>query len=401
MFCPNCGTEMAEGSRFCRSCGAPLDEPAQPQPEQVTDARFEYYPEQEAQAETRTMYAGPQETAAPEQPQTEYAQPVISQPAYEQPAYTQPQTYAQPTYEQPQTYAQPTQPAPTYTTAAAVKGSNVKGRAFLWMVLLFFLCILLFISLLARFLTSKDYFKGVFKDASDQAAQSDAVIDMIEENSTLDHDDIEEILEKTDFSKLLTKYSTRITTFVFEGGKNPKLDPDEIIDAIEDNQKDIEKVIDKRLGDKDWEKIENETYKFTDEFNDNIKDVKRDHSIVFSITSVIGSFWFMWVIIGLMLLILVRLLFLYKKDGSGVYRAFRGYSIVYGIHALILIVVSVVIPSVLSNISGETAGVVAAVIKPMMKAPMYVGFIFLGLCVLCIVLCIVMNVLYNKKRRPA
>lgn len=410
MICNSCGTSMPDGAKFCRSCGAPLAA-AVPEPEEPL-----VQPEQ-------TMYAGSAEFESPEidlgVPVSQPAQGYSTQYAYgdQQPEQQMYQDYRQPVQsEQPvyQNYQQPeqnyynngydpyAQPAPAVPAApAAVKGSDVSGRALIWLVVLYLLCSLLFISVLARFLTNKSYLKGVFKDVSEQAAKSDAVVDMIEKNSSLKRSEIEDIIEKTDFSSLLSKYSAEFTSFAFEGGKTPKLDADEIIDAIEDNENDIERAIGKKLNLNDWQNIRREVNDFCDEFNSNVKDVKRDQGAVFSTSSFIGSVYFMYGLLAAMLLVLVRLIFLYKKDGSGVYRGFRGYAVVYGIHAAFSIGLALIVPAVLSSIKGDAAGIAAAVINPMMKAPIYVGVIFASLCVLFIVLAVVLHISYNKKHTAA
>ena len=72
MICPNCGSEIEPGAKFCGTCGYKVQD-AQPAPEQVA-----YVP---------PVY----ERQAPEQP-------VYQQPAYEQPVYQQP--VQQPYYNQ-------------------------------------------------------------------------------------------------------------------------------------------------------------------------------------------------------------------------------------------------------------------------------------------------------------
>lgn len=64
MFCPKCGNQIADNSRFCSSCGQSI---------------------------------APQEKRAPEHPV--YQQPVYNQPNYNQPNYNQP-NYNQPNYNQ-------------------------------------------------------------------------------------------------------------------------------------------------------------------------------------------------------------------------------------------------------------------------------------------------------------
>lgn|GEM_PF-2730207 len=405
MFCNKCGASLGENARFCRSCGAPVAVEA-PAPQPADQFVSYQIPPQENAAPPQpdgTVYAGNAPIDNREAVQPQFEQPVIPQPAHEQPYYPPEDEIEKSMVLRlpPQNTAAPSELPPQYTTAASVKGSNVKGRAFLWLLILYILCGLLFVSFLARFLTSKTYIKNAFKEASKEAAKSDAIIDMVEKNSSLDSDDVEEILEDTDFSKLLTKYSVQMTTFVFDGGKNPKIDADDIIDAIEDNEDEIEDVIGKRLSDKDWRKIESKSESFADEFNDKFKDIKRDTGFVFKITSVVGSVYFMIGVIAVMLLILVRLIFLYRKDGSGVYRAFRGYAIVFAIHGILALAVFFGVPAIISGIDGDAAGVAAAVIKPMFKAPMYSGLIFFGVCVASIAAAVALKIGYNKKSRPA
>lgn len=67
MFCNQCGNEIPAGVSFCPNCGAPAEQPQQPQ------------------------YQEPQ-----------YQQPQYQQPQYQEPQYQQPQ-YQQPVYTQPMT----------------------------------------------------------------------------------------------------------------------------------------------------------------------------------------------------------------------------------------------------------------------------------------------------------
>ena len=74
MFCPHCGTNVADGSAFCENCGASLAEAA------------------------AGAAAGAAAQSAPEpEPAT---QPAGGQQQYQQPQYQQPQ-YQQPQYQQP------------------------------------------------------------------------------------------------------------------------------------------------------------------------------------------------------------------------------------------------------------------------------------------------------------
>ena len=95
MNCTKCGTPLNPTDRFCTTCGAVVNQPAQP------------------------GYQGSYQQPTYQQPT--YQEPVYQQPAYQQPiqpAYQQPtyQEPVQPAYQQP-TYQEPVQPAyqqPTY-----------------------------------------------------------------------------------------------------------------------------------------------------------------------------------------------------------------------------------------------------------------------------------------------
>lgn len=82
MFCPNCGTNLPDGSAICTGCGYQLSRSQQSAPQQSAPRQ-----------------------AAPQQPQ--YQQPAYQQPQYRQPVYQQPAP--QPAYRQP---AAPVIPAP-------------------------------------------------------------------------------------------------------------------------------------------------------------------------------------------------------------------------------------------------------------------------------------------------
>ena len=88
MFCSKCGSQLAEGTRFCGVCGNTVEQPqpevqAQPQPE--VQAQPQFVPQPEVQAQ-------PQFVPQPEvQAQPQYAPQYAPQPQYQQPA-----TYVKP-----------------------------------------------------------------------------------------------------------------------------------------------------------------------------------------------------------------------------------------------------------------------------------------------------------------
>ncbi len=111
MFCPNCGSEMPNGSKFCRSCGTPLDAASQAEPEKQPEQV--QYGRNQGPADGQVQYGRNQEPAnyAPNQQPADYAP--NQQPLNDQTRYAGEQSYAQPAFEQP-AYSQPAyaQPAP-------------------------------------------------------------------------------------------------------------------------------------------------------------------------------------------------------------------------------------------------------------------------------------------------
>lgn len=63
MFCPNCGTQIADGSAFCPNCGAQFGAPQQPQYQQPT------------QQPVQPQYQQPVQQPY-QQPQYQYQQPI-------------------------------------------------------------------------------------------------------------------------------------------------------------------------------------------------------------------------------------------------------------------------------------------------------------------------------------
>ena len=105
MFCPNCGSKMADGALFCGNCGNKLAAPEMPV--QETPAPVYEAPVQEP------VYEAPVQQPVYEAP--------VQQPVYEAPVQ-------QPVYQQP-VYQPPVTPAP-------VKQKKKKGLGWLWAILI-------------------------------------------------------------------------------------------------------------------------------------------------------------------------------------------------------------------------------------------------------------------------
>ena len=101
MICPNCNTNLPEGSRFCTKCGTAL----------ASDNAFQQSPQFLYDEPTVSVFNEPA-PQAPAQPVEETVQPTYqapAQPTYEAPVQPQYQAPAQPQYQAP---AQPQYQAP-------------------------------------------------------------------------------------------------------------------------------------------------------------------------------------------------------------------------------------------------------------------------------------------------
>ena len=107
MFCPNCGTVVNDGDKYCACCGAPVAVPASPAPEPAPQRIVKGFQRPSAKdfAQPESPSHQPSDDNPPTYEQPLYNQPANEQPAYEQPLYEQP-AYEQPLYEQP-AYEQP------------------------------------------------------------------------------------------------------------------------------------------------------------------------------------------------------------------------------------------------------------------------------------------------------
>ncbi|MDE6063304.1 MAG: zinc-ribbon domain-containing protein [Lachnospiraceae bacterium] len=115
MFCPNCGKQISDNSKFCGFCGAVMTPPAAPVVEQPVAAPVETASVAEQPVETAPIVEQPAASPVEPVPVTEQpvAAPVEPVPATEQPIATPvvEQPVATPVTEQP-TMAAPMQPQP-------------------------------------------------------------------------------------------------------------------------------------------------------------------------------------------------------------------------------------------------------------------------------------------------
>ena len=131
MKCNQCGFENAEGSLFCRQCGAPL-------------SAAEYAPPQEQTAAPEQPLQQPQQPQAQEPPQA-YTEPQA--PAYQQPVPQPPQSidYQQPPYPPqapPPGYQMPYAPQPKKKSTGLIIGLVAGGVVLIAAVVLLYLFVL-------------------------------------------------------------------------------------------------------------------------------------------------------------------------------------------------------------------------------------------------------------------
>ncbi len=172
MNCPQCGSQVMDGAKFCTTCGAKLqapvaaamqqavyEEPAAPVYEEPAVSASAPVYEEPAVSASAPVYEEPvapvyEEPAAPayeapaapayEAPAAPayeapvapaYEEPAVSAsaPQYQQPqayAYQQPQQFQQPQYQQPQQFQQPQYQQPPYQAAPApAEAPKKKGKA--------------------------------------------------------------------------------------------------------------------------------------------------------------------------------------------------------------------------------------------------------------------------------
>ena len=104
IFCPNCGLEVADGKKFCSSCGAKIESSPQPQPQaQPPQSQQPQQPEPEPPEDDdpfdKTVASLSPVQPVQQQPPPQSPQPQIFQPQSQPPQYPPPQSqYANPAY---------------------------------------------------------------------------------------------------------------------------------------------------------------------------------------------------------------------------------------------------------------------------------------------------------------
>ena len=142
MFCPNCGAQIPDGTKFCTSCGASLEATQQPQQQpQYQQPQQQYQQQPQYQQSSQQQY---QQQSQYQQPQQQYQQ------QYQQPQYQQ---YQQSQYQQ-QYYQANSQPSVGFGEAIKlffVNYTNFMGRATrseYWWAMLFVFLVQLTVSLI-------------------------------------------------------------------------------------------------------------------------------------------------------------------------------------------------------------------------------------------------------------
>ena len=122
VFCQNCGAQLSEGTKFCPSCGTPVQAVETPEPVQQEAVPVIAAAPAPEPVQVATPAAVMEKEPVPQQPEPQ--QPAYQQPAPQQPVYQQPAPQ-QPVYQQPapqQSPYQQTIPGNPLTEEQAKKG---------------------------------------------------------------------------------------------------------------------------------------------------------------------------------------------------------------------------------------------------------------------------------------
>jgi len=270
MFCGNCGHQIPEGSKFCLNCGSKVPEAA----EQVVS------PVEEIQAEQEAVLEAPQteavEEVTEEVPQLEepVQQVVEEEPQIEEPvqqvAEEIPQQVTAPQMQMPQDV----QPAPVAqatvvaeavvpTPAVAPEKPVKKEKKFVRGLLSVLCCIMIFVFttvtmtvFVARQSISENRIEKVF-DSID--------IEKIEEMSLGDEDEgsIGDLFEggngelsgkqknklfhKTGIKDFVVGVTVEYANYILGGDEPEGVEAEDIVDLIEENRREIEKITDVKI----------------------------------------------------------------------------------------------------------------------------------------------------------
>lgn len=214
--------------------------------------------------------------------------------------------------------------------------------------------------------------------------------------NSISREELEEILEEIDLEDSLNEYLDNFTGYLFKGGELPAIDIEEYLEQAEEKKEEIEEILGQKISDLDFENAKEIANDYADEFNETIKEFSNEYEDSFSILHTMASIGLFLGIIGVMALFLILLVVLYKLNGSGIYRAFRGYAVSTGIAGLLFVAIGSIFPGLVEELSESADAAVIELVANVFRAQRNGGVLLLGISVICIIAAIVSNIVYRK-----
>lgn len=217
--------------------------------------------------------------------------------------------------------------------------------------------------------------------------------------SAITREELEEIMKDIDLKESLDEYLDDFTDYLFKDGELPEIDVDEYLEKVEDKKEKIEKIVGRKISDTDLADAKELANQYIDEFNDSIEDFSAEFEDTFSMLHTMASIGLFLGIVGIMAIFLIVLIVLYKLNGSGIYRAFRGYAIPTGIVGLLFVAIGSIFPGLVEKLSGSTDATVTELVANVFRIQRNGGLLLLGISVICIIAAVVSNIVYRKAQR--
>ena len=288
MFCGRCGNKLNDGDRFCGVCGNVI-QPVEPTPvveQPVAQAPVVEEPIIEQPVEPVPVVEEPI-VEQPVEPVPVVEEPIIEQPVEPAPVVNIVEQNTMPVPQMQQPYYQESVPntnyGDTYNQPPVQKQKKVrtlKKTSVGIKILSIFLCIFMFcfalsstmVCIVRNFLAEENLTQVMEElDVSDinlvdkygkQVTLADVIYDTIKDETKDKYDitkkDVSSYLSSRDVNRFLEEIILDYADFFLTGDKLEKLTADEVIDFIQDNQRDIEKKLGYTFTQDDFDYIENE-----------------------------------------------------------------------------------------------------------------------------------------------
>ncbi len=366
MKCPNCGNITAEGALFCGVCGTNLTEVA---PAPVAEPEAPVFEEPVAVAEPVVEAAEEAVTEALE-PVAEKLEPVVEDVKEFIPEPVQivaPEPKPAPVVAEPQ---------PTKAEKPAKKSIGFWGGCkifFLSILLLILMILFLGVAsvrqlgqqqIVTKMVKSVDITRLAFDDQSFAERVSEAI------KRDVSTQQVEYLLERFEYEEYLATLASDYANYLLGDGRGLRLDSEEIMDLIEDNEDVIEEELGFELTAAKKQDIRDFLDENVEEYQASIDEsIGRDSFIheYKEILQIAFSRITLIVLAVLMLLILLAWVLTYRKK-SYVYRGFCGYGAYMLVFSGIVALAAIFSNSLLTLISDffkDYKGIVSAALLPL------------------------------------